>query len=71
MSSRDPRDIEALLSRDASGLRDQIVGNLGDFTVALLRERAVLQQLTQARVPVLERVAGGLGGCYDLGLYGG
>jgi hypothetical protein len=35
MATRDPREIEAILRSDTSGLRDRIVRNLGDFTVAL------------------------------------
>ncbi len=35
MATRDPREIEALLRSDTSGLREKIVRNLGDFTVAL------------------------------------
>src|ERR1700730_17758496 len=35
MTTRDPREIGIVLRRDESGLRDKIVRNLGDFTVAL------------------------------------
>ena len=35
MTTRDPHEIEPILRSDTSGLRDRIVRNLGDFTVAL------------------------------------
>jgi len=35
MATRDPREIEPILRSETSGLRDRIVRNLGDFTVAL------------------------------------
>ncbi len=35
MPIRDPREIETILRSNESGLRDSIVRNLGDFTVAL------------------------------------
>ncbi len=35
MATRDPREIETALRSDTSGLRERIVRNLGDFTVAL------------------------------------
>jgi hypothetical protein len=35
MATRDPHEIEAILRSETSGLRDKIVRNLGDFTVAL------------------------------------
>jgi hypothetical protein len=36
MAPRDPREIEGVLRDQNSGLREKIVRNLGDFTVALL-----------------------------------
>jgi hypothetical protein len=35
MTTRDPREIGIVLRSDESGLRDKIVRNLGDYTVAL------------------------------------